>query len=108
MSFQIVDAGSVAGDYLNVGVEEGFGNRIEFGFTRNNHTDGGGPTISPLYNFAGMNMFNVKAKLIPAGTHKLKYFPAVSVGGVLRTIPSWCNRFNVSPIPIQPIFSRNM
>jgi Protein of unknown function (DUF3034) len=85
MSFHIVDAGPVAGDYLNVGVEEGFGNWLEFGFTRNNHTDGGDPTISPLFNFAGMNIFNVKAKLVPAGAHKLKYIPAVSVGGVLRT-----------------------
>jgi hypothetical protein len=85
VSFHIVDAGPVAGDYLNVGVEEGFGNWLEFGFTRNNHTDGGDPTISPLFNFAGMNMFNVKAKIIPAGAHKLKYLPAVSVGGVLRT-----------------------
>jgi len=85
MSFHVVDAGPVAGDYLNVGVEEGFGNWLEFGYTRNNHTDGGDLTISPLFNFAGMNMFNVKAKLIPAGAHKLKYIPAVSVGGVLRT-----------------------
>jgi hypothetical protein len=85
VSFHIVDAGPVAGDYLNVGVEEGFGNWLEFGFTRNNHTDGGDPTLSPLFNFAGMNIFNVKAKLIPAKAHKLKYVPAVSVGGVLRT-----------------------
>ena len=85
MSFHVVDAGPVAGDYLNVGVEEGFGNWLEFGFTRNNHTDGGDPVISPLFNFAGMNIFNVKAKLIPAAGHKLKYIPAVSVGGVMRT-----------------------
>lgn len=37
-------------------------------------------SISP-----GMNMFNVKAKLVPAGARKLRYVPAVSVGGVLRT-----------------------
>jgi hypothetical protein len=85
MSFHLVDAGPVAGDYLNVGVEEGFGNRLEFGFTRNNHTDGGDLAISPLFNFAGMNIFNVKAKLVPAGAHKLKYVPSISVGGVLRT-----------------------
>ncbi len=85
VSFHIVDAGPVAGDYLNVGIEQGFGNWLEFGFTRNNHTDGGDPTISPLFNFAGLNIFNVKAKVIPAGAHKRKYVPAVSVGGVLRT-----------------------
>src|SRR5579864_8980206 len=84
-SFHMVDAGPVAGDYFNVGVEEGFGNRLEFGFTRSNHTDGGDPAISPLFNFEGMNIFNAKAKIIPAGAHKFKYVPAVSIGGVLRT-----------------------
>ena len=39
-SFHPVNAGPVAGDYLNVGIEEGFGNWLEFGFARNNHTDG--------------------------------------------------------------------
>jgi hypothetical protein len=85
ISFHAVDAGPVAGDYINVGVEEGFDNRLEFGYTRSNHTDGGDPTISPLFNFEGMNIFNVKAKIVPAGAHKLKYVPAVSIGGVLRT-----------------------
>jgi hypothetical protein len=85
MSFHAVDAGPVAGDYMNVGVEEGFGNWLEFGYTRSNHTDGGDPSISPLFNFEGMNIFNVKAKIIPAGAHKFKYIPAVSIGGVLRT-----------------------
>jgi len=85
VSFHIVDAGPVAGNYLNVGIEEGFGSWLEFGFTRNNHTDGGDPGISPLFNFSGMNIFNVKAKVLPANYHGRKYLPAVSVGGVLRT-----------------------
>lgn len=50
----------------NVGVEVGFGNWLEFGFTRSNHTDGGDPAISPLFNFAGMNIFNFKAKVLLA------------------------------------------
>lgn len=85
MSFHAVDAGPVAGEYMNVGLEEGFGNWLEFGYTRSNHTDGGDPAISPLFNYAGMNIFNVKAKIIPAGAHKFKYVPAVSIGGALRT-----------------------
>jgi hypothetical protein len=31
MSFHIVDTGPVAGDYFNIGLEEGFGNWLEFG-----------------------------------------------------------------------------
>jgi Protein of unknown function (DUF3034) len=85
VSFHAVDAGPVAGNYINIGVEEGFGNWLEFGYTRSNHTDGGDPTISPLFNFSGMNIFNVKAKVLPANYHSHKYLPAISVGGVLRT-----------------------
>jgi hypothetical protein len=85
VSFHTVTAGPVAGDYLNVGIEEGFGNRLEFGFTRSNHTDGGDPAISPLFNFAGMNILNLKMKVLSANSHGRKYLPAISVGGVLRT-----------------------
>jgi hypothetical protein len=85
VSFHTVTAGPVAGDYLNVGIEEGFGNWLEFGFTRNNHTDGGDPAISPLFNFAGMNIFNFKMKVLSANSHGRKYLPSISVGGVLRT-----------------------
>ena len=85
VSFHAVDAGPVAGDHINIGIEEGFGNWLEFGYTRSNHTDGGDPTISPLFNFSGMNIFNFKAKVLPANYHGHKYLPAISVGGVLRT-----------------------
>ena len=85
VSFHIVNAGPVAGDYLNVGIEQGFGNWLEFGFTRSNHTDGGDPAISPLFNFAGMNILNFKMKVLSANSHGRKYLPAIAVGGVLRT-----------------------
>jgi len=62
VSFHTVDAGPVAGNYLNVGVEEGFGNWLEFGFTRNNHTDGGDPGISPLFNFLRDEHFQRKGQ----------------------------------------------
>ena len=85
LGVHIVDAGPVAGDYFNAGIEEGFGNWLEFGYTRSNHTDGGDPSLSSLFNFAGMNIINAKVKLIPSGYHKHKWVPALAVGGVLRT-----------------------
>ena len=85
LAYHAVTAGPVAGDYFNVSVEEGFGNWLEFGYTRGNHTDGGNPTYSPLFNFAGMNIFNIKAKLVPENAHHLSWMPAVAIGGVLRT-----------------------
>jgi hypothetical protein len=85
LSYHAVTAGPVAGDYFNLSVEQGFGNWLEFGYTRGNHTDGGNPTLSPLFNYAGMNIFNVKAKVVAENTHQLKWVPAVAIGGVLRT-----------------------
>ncbi len=85
IAYHAVTAGPVAGDYFNVSVEEGFGNWLEFGYTRNSHSDGGDPTFSPLFNFGGMNIFNVKAKVVAENFHKHKWVPAVAIGGVLRT-----------------------
>jgi hypothetical protein len=85
LSYHAVTAGPVAGDYFNVSLEEGFGNWLEFGFTRGNHTDGGDPTFSPLFNYAGMNTFNVKAKIVAENSHRTKWIPAIALGGVLRT-----------------------
>jgi hypothetical protein len=85
LSLHAVGAGPVAGNYINVGVEEGFGNWLEFGFTRAQHTNGGDPTISPLFNFTGMNIFNFKTKILPSNFRGHKYVPTLSLGGVLRT-----------------------
>jgi hypothetical protein len=85
VSFHAVDAGPVAADYINVGVEEGFGNWLEFGFTRAQHTNGADPTVSPFFNFTGMNIFNFKAKLLPSNYVGHKHLPTISLGGVLRT-----------------------
>lgn len=85
LSYHAVTAGPVAGDYFNVSVEEGFGNWLEFGFTRDSHGDGGDPTYSPLFNYAGMNIFNVKAKIVAENAHHRPWIPAISIGGALRT-----------------------
>jgi hypothetical protein len=85
LSYHAVTAGPVAGDYFNVSIEEGFGNWLEFGYTRGNHSDGGDPTYSPLFNYAGMNIFNVKAKIVPEDLHRHTWVPAFAIGGALRT-----------------------
>jgi hypothetical protein len=85
LSYHMVDAGPVAGDYINVSVEEGFGDWLEFGYTRGNHTDGGDPTYSPLFNYAGMNIFNAKVKLVPENGHGYRWIPSLAIGGAIRT-----------------------
>jgi hypothetical protein len=61
----------VAENYRNAGLEEGFGNWLEFGFTRDGHTAGQDPATSPLFNYAGMNIFNLWAKVLSADHHAL-------------------------------------
>ncbi len=85
LSYHMVDAGPVAGDYINVSLEEGFGDWLEFGYTRGSHTDGGNPTFSPLFNYAGMNIFNAKVKLLSTDSPGHWWIPDVAVGGVIRT-----------------------
>ncbi len=85
LSYHMVEAGPVAGDYINVSVEEGYGNWLEFGYTRGSHTDGGDPTYSPLFNYAGMNIFNAKVKIVSENAHRHAWLPALAVGGAIRT-----------------------
>ena len=92
----LVDAGPVAGDYINIGVEEGFGNWLEFGYTRSNHTDGGDPTISPLFNFTRNEYLQLQGKS-PVGELSR---PQIFAGTFLwaecsaRTIRSSCRPSN--------------
>jgi hypothetical protein len=85
LSYHAVTAGPVAGDYFNVSLEEGFGNWLELGYTRSNHSDGGDPSYSQLFNYAGMNIFNVKAKIVSENTRHHLWVPAFAIGGALRT-----------------------
>lgn len=85
LSYHMVTAGPVAGDYISAGLEQGFGNWLEFGFTRSNHTDGGNPQLSTFFNYAGMNIVNVKVKILPENMRRRSWVPAIAVGGVLRT-----------------------
>ena len=93
LSFHMVDGGPVAGDYLNVSVEEGYGNWLEVGYTRGNHTDGGDPTYSPLFNFAGDNIFNAKARVLSENARGKSWVPAVAIGGVLRTNDPYVSQY---------------
>jgi hypothetical protein len=81
----MVSAGPVAGDYINTSLEEGFGNWFEIGYIWASHTDGGNPDFSPVFNYAGMNIFSVKANVVAEKSHHRSWFPALPVGGAVRT-----------------------
>lgn len=91
IGFHTVNVSPVYGTLYHAHIEEGYGNWLEFGYTRINHTDGS----SPLVNYEGMNVFNVKVKLV--GDHALAgklaaWMPEVAVGGVLRTNNPFINQ----------------
>lgn len=83
-AYHYLNAGSVIGDFHEVSLEAGVGKRVEFGYTRDIHTFGDNANLSYLWQ-NGFDIFNAKVNVVPEGYNKIKWVPAVSVGGVMRT-----------------------
>jgi hypothetical protein len=101
IGFHFIGASSVIGDVETISVTEGFGNRLEFGYTRSIHQNGNdnGPVgFSPLWNYqnfaahsagypsptiSGMNVFHGKVVVVKENT-KHFYTPGFAIGGVFR------------------------
>lgn len=90
LSFHYLKAGTTIGDFYISSVAEGYGNWIEFGYSRNNHSNGndftqnGKTGLSALWAYNGFNTFTGKVKVLGEGSHNRKWIPAVSVGTVIR------------------------
>jgi len=84
VAYHYFDAGPVVGQYHEASSEVAFGRRLEFGYTREFHVEGGDPAISPLYQ-NGMDLFNGKAILLAENYGQRLWVPAVSVGFIART-----------------------
>jgi hypothetical protein len=84
VAYHYFDAGPVVGQYHEASTEVSFGKRLEFGYTREFHIEGGDPTLSPLYQ-NGLDLFNGKVILVPENAGKKIWVPAVSVGFIART-----------------------
>jgi hypothetical protein len=84
VAYHYFDAGPVVGQYHEASTEVSFGKRLEFGYTREFHIEGGDPQLSPLYQ-NGLDIFNGKAILVSENAGKTKWVPAVSVGFMART-----------------------
>jgi hypothetical protein len=84
VSFHFLDHGSVVGTFSNISVTAGAFGRLEFGYTRDVHTTGGSPTLSPLWH-NGFNIVHGKVNIVPENTGKQSWIPAVSAGFLVRT-----------------------
>ncbi len=83
VGFHYLNAGSVIGDFYETSFTMGALGRTEFGYTRNFHTQGGDPNLSPLWS-GGFNIAFAKVNIIPENWGNNNWIPAFSVGGTAR------------------------
>jgi hypothetical protein len=84
VGYHFVNASSVIGYIHTFSIAEGFANRAELGYTRSVHTEGNSPSLSGLWNYAGMNIFNGKVVAIKDGWGS-PFTPGLAAGFVVRT-----------------------
>jgi hypothetical protein len=84
VSFHFLDHGSVVGTFSNISVTAGAFSRLEFGYTRDAHTTGDNPTLSPLWH-DGFNIVHGKVNIVRENTGKRNWIPAISAGFLVRT-----------------------
>ena len=90
IGFHYLKAGTTIGDFYISSIAEGYKNWLEFGYSRNNHSNGddfaqnGKTGASALWAYNGFNVFSAKAKILAEERHKKKWIPAVAIGGIVR------------------------
>jgi len=84
IGYHFVNAKDVIGNIHTFNIAEGFANRAEIGYTRSEHTEGNSAAFSPLWNYAGMNVFNGKVVAIKDGEFG-PWTPGIGAGFVVRT-----------------------
>jgi hypothetical protein len=84
VAFHYLDGGGVLGDFFEVSATEGAFKRLEFGYTRPMHTEGGNPSLSPLWH-NGFNVIHGKVNVVAENAGKNAWIPAISVGFMERS-----------------------
>jgi hypothetical protein len=84
VAYHYFNAGSVIGDFHEISIETGIGQRFELGYTREFHNFGGNSTLSQLWQ-DGFDIFNAKYIAVPENFKKHNWIPAISTGAIVRT-----------------------
>jgi hypothetical protein len=93
IGFHYLKSGTTVGDFYTSSITEGYGNWLEFGYTRNSHSNGsdfnrggvsGTDGASDLWAFSGFNVYHAKAKFLSENYKKHKWVPAVAAGFIIR------------------------
>jgi hypothetical protein len=82
-SYHYLHAGPVLGGFHQLSITGGAINRLEFGYTRDEHASGGGP-FAALWD-SGFNIFHAKFNVVVENVKTGSWKPAVSIGFVART-----------------------
>jgi Protein of unknown function (DUF3034) len=80
VAYHYLQAGSVLGGFHQISVTMGAFNRIEFGYTRDQHQEGSTVGVSQLWS-SGFNAFHAKVSLV---SERRNWRPALSIGFVAR------------------------
>jgi hypothetical protein len=81
VAYHYLDAGQVLGGFHQVSISVGALTRVEFGYTRTLHQDGGTAGLSNLWS-SGFNTFHGKINVLREGR---RWQPAISAGFVARS-----------------------
>ena len=84
VGYHFLDAGSVIGTFSKISITEGAFGRVEFGYTRDVHTTGDNPDLSPLWH-TGFNIVHGKVNIVRENAGKHNWIPAISAGFLVRT-----------------------
>ena len=84
LGFHYVANGPVIGDFYISSITGGYKNWIEFGYTRNSHSNGRDTNLGKLWQYAGFDAFHGKVKIISENRNGHNWVPAVAVGGIIR------------------------
>lgn len=84
VGYHFVYTPKVIGNVHTFSIAESFANRAEVGYTRSVHQLGEDPTLSSLWHYAGMNIYNGKVVIVRDGQGS-PITPGVAAGFVVRT-----------------------
>jgi hypothetical protein len=84
VAYHYLNGGNVLGGFNQISITMGAFQRVEFGYTRNVHSDGDSAALSKLWG-SGFNIFTGKVNVIPENSWKKTWIPSLSVGFVART-----------------------
>lgn len=111
IAYHFLNGGKVLGNFQTASITVGALSRLEFGYTRDFHTQGSTAGLSNVWG-NGFNSFHGKLNLVPENYAKQKWLPAISAGFVARTqiknVGGWINGQRTSNADVYVVASKTV